>query len=389
MTNRLFYEFFAGGGMARLGLGLGWHCLMANDIDSKKVAVYTANFGEGEMIPGDIHKLSSKDMPGIADLAWASFPCQDLSLAGNRAGLAGERSGAFWGFWRAVTLLRRENRAPKLLVLENVIGTLSSHEGRDFKELAQAIDGLGYDFGALVIDAVHFVPQSRPRLFIVCVDKSLRVPSNLIANEPIGPWHSQAVCRAASSLPLHLKSAWRWWKLRPPPIRSTELIEILDPDHEVDRWHSPEETSRLLHMMSSTNLQKVKAAQKSGLRTVGTVYKRTRVEGSDNRVQRAEVRFDGIAGCLRTPGGGSSRQIILLVVMNSIRSRLLTVREAAKLMGIPAIQDYFIPDNYNDGYHVFGDGLAVPAVAFLRQNILDLLVRPTARRTSSTSIAAE
>jgi DNA (cytosine-5)-methyltransferase 1 len=389
MANRSFYEFFAGGGMARLGLGAGWNCLMANDIDPKKVAVYTANFGTEEMISGDVHKLTSNDMPGNADLAWASFPCQDLSLAGNRAGLAGERSGAFWGFWRAVTLLRRENRAPRLLVLENVIGTLSSHEGRDFTELAQALDALGYDFGALVIDAVHFVPQSRPRLFIVCVDKRVRPPSSLIADKPVLPWHSQAVCKAATSLPSHLKSAWRWWKLPPPPERSIELIEVLEPDHKVDRWHTPEETSRLLRMMSATNLRKVKAAQKSGQRTVGTVYKRTRVEGPDKRVQRAEVRFDGIAGCLRTPGGGSSRQIILVVEKDKIRSRLLTVREAANLMGIAKTQDYDIPDNYNDGYHVFGDGLAVPAVAFLRQNLLDLLAKPVARRTSPFTIAAE
>ncbi len=76
-----FYEFFAGGGMARAGLA-GWECLFANDIDPKKARAYTANWGDKEFRLGDIHDLKSADLPGHANLAWASFPCQDLSLAG-------------------------------------------------------------------------------------------------------------------------------------------------------------------------------------------------------------------------------------------------------------------------------------------------------------------
>ena len=79
-----FYEFFAGGGMARAGLGADWRCLFANDFDHKKSRIYRENWGDAELRTADVGKLSVKDIPGCAHLAWASFPCQDLSLAGGR-----------------------------------------------------------------------------------------------------------------------------------------------------------------------------------------------------------------------------------------------------------------------------------------------------------------
>jgi DNA (cytosine-5)-methyltransferase 1 len=88
-----FYEFFAGGGMARAGLGDHWKCLFANDIDEKKCGTYAANWGGSHLKVGDVAALTTADLPGRADLAWASFPCQDLSLAGAGAGLKGDRSG--------------------------------------------------------------------------------------------------------------------------------------------------------------------------------------------------------------------------------------------------------------------------------------------------------
>ncbi len=168
-----FYEFFAGGGMAREGLGPTWKCLLANEIDSKKASTYTANWGEGEpkacneLIERDVAKLKVSDIPAPADLSWASFPCQDLSLAGGYAGLKGGRSGTFWPFWQLMKGLKRQGKAPFLIVLENVCGALTSHGGEDFAQLGKAITDAGYRFGAVVIDAAAFLPQSRPRLFII------------------------------------------------------------------------------------------------------------------------------------------------------------------------------------------------------------------------------
>lgn len=77
-----FYEFFAGGGMARAGLGPHWTPLFANDIDPKKAESYRLNWGGKELVLEDVAKVEPEQLPGRADLAWAPFPCQDLSLAG-------------------------------------------------------------------------------------------------------------------------------------------------------------------------------------------------------------------------------------------------------------------------------------------------------------------
>jgi DNA (cytosine-5)-methyltransferase 1 len=157
-----FYEFFAGSGMVRAGLGNSWTCLFANDFDGKKAAAYQENWGGGELLAGDVGMLRSRDLPGRADLAWASFPCQDLSLAGMGAGLKGKRSGTFWPFWNLIGQLHKEGRQPDVVVLENVCGALTSHEGADFRSLINALGAEGYRSGALVIDAALFVLQSRP-----------------------------------------------------------------------------------------------------------------------------------------------------------------------------------------------------------------------------------
>src|SRR5215469_11363606 len=147
--------------MARLGLGPGWTCAFANDFDRAKAATYRANFPDaaGHFREGDVWALSAADLPGRADLAWASSPCQDFSLAGARAGLAGGRSSAFLGFWRLIEALADENRAPRLVVIENVGGFLSSHGGADFSAVCAGLAGRGYRFGALEIDAAAFLPQ--------------------------------------------------------------------------------------------------------------------------------------------------------------------------------------------------------------------------------------
>src|SRR5579859_3072588 len=159
-----FYEFFAGGGMARLGLGEAWTCAFANDFDPVKAATYRANFPDaaapdlgGHFHEGDVWRLAADGLPGQADLAWASSPCQDFSLAGARAGLAGGRSGAFFGFWRLIEGLSGEARAPRVIVIENVSGLLTSHGGRDFAALGAALAAQGYSFGALEVDAAAFV----------------------------------------------------------------------------------------------------------------------------------------------------------------------------------------------------------------------------------------
>ena len=368
-SRRQWYEFFAGGGMARLGLGEGWKCTFANDICEKKASAYRAHFGSSpELKVSDVGRLSTKDLPGIPGLVWGSFPCQDLSLAGNGAGLDGERSGTFRPFWKLVRGMVNEGRAPRIVVIENVNGALTSHSGSDFTSIVQAFAESGYRVGAVIMNAARFLPQSRPRLFIIGVHGDIAIASRLACNAPTEPWHTKPLIRAHENLPERIARNWIWWAMPVPKEIVPSLASLIEDRPTGTSWHSDAETRRLLSLMAPNHRKKVANALESGKRHVGTIYKRTRPNKNGVMVQRAEVRFDGISGCLRTPVGGSSRQIVMIVEKGRIRTRLLSPREAARLMGVP--DSYPLPTAYNDAYHVFGDGVAVPVVSWLERHLL-------------------
>jgi len=369
-----YYDFFAGGGMAGVGLGADWTCLFANDIDAKKAASYRANHHGGqEFLLKDVAQVGLDELPGSADLVWASFPCQDLSLAGNGAGLAGKRSGMFKPFWKLMRELNADGRGPKIIALENVYGAITSNGGRDFATLAAAFSGLGYRFGAVVVDAVHFLPQSRPRFFMIGIRGDLAIPQGHIANGPSTMWHPPTLIEGCTLLSKTAASRWQWWNLPMPPTRNTNLAALIEDTPTGVRWHSKAETRYLLDMMSDLNRKKVDAATQTGERIVGTIYRRTRTDANGVKRQRAEVRFDQIAGCLRTPAGGSSRQTIMMVEGRKIRSRLLSTREAAALMGLP--DSYVLPTRYNEAYKLAGDGVAVPVVRHLADSIFEPVLK--------------
>ncbi len=368
-----FYEFVAGGGMVRAGLGRSWLCLFANDIDNKKGSSYRTNWGSsGELKVGDVKAVTAAELPGAVDLVWGSFPCQDLSLAGYGAGLKGERSGTFYPFWDVIRSLAAEGRGPKVVAIENVCGALTSHSGEDFQTICRTFASAGYRYGALVIDAALFVPQSRPRLFVIGVRRDIEIDPALVAPGPVEPFHTMRLRSAAASVKGAAKKAWLWWNLPNPPRRNTSFEDVIEENPSSVAWHTAAETERLLSLMTPINLAKVNAAMRSKRRMVGGVYRRTRLDEEGAKIQRAEVRFDDVAGCLRTPAGGSSRQIILVVKGTSVRSRLISTRETARLMGLP--DEYKLPANYNEAYHLTGDGVAVPVVRYLAASLFEPLL---------------
>ena len=370
-----FYEFFAGGGMARAGLGPSWLCRFANDFDPMKARTYRANWDAEHFVEGDVAKLFVGQLPDSPDLVWASFPCQDLSLAGNYKGLGDERaghltrSGTFWPFWSLIQQLKADGRGPRLIVLENVPGTITSRGGLDFASICKALVSEGYCLGAMIVDAKHFVPQSRPRLFFIAVANSHQIPAGMTRAAPKEIWHSEALRSAVERLPESVRENWVWWTMQEPPLRSTVLADLIEEFPDGCNWHTQTETAKLLAMMSPLHLAKIEKARSTGQRWVGSVYKRTRPDKNGARRQRAEIRFDDMAGCLRTPGGGSSRQTIMVIDESSTRSRLLSPREAARLMGLA--DDYTLPSRYNDAYHVAGDGVCVPVVRHLAHCLLE------------------
>lgn len=374
-----FYEFFAGGGMARAGLGQRWHCLFANDFDPKKGTAYRDNWGGDALWVGDVGQVRSDQLPGVADLVWASFPCQDLSLAGPGAGLAGARSGAFWPFWRLIEAVIAEGRKPRTIVLENVCGLLTSHGGADFAVLCERLGAAGYWIGAMVIDARWFLPQSRPRLFIVALDENYPVPGHVMSPYAVDRWHPERLRLAQAGLSEGARRRWLWFGPSAPPSSNTRLLDMVEEAPTDVPWHDERETQALLEMMSPVNRAKLDLVARNGGRAVGAIYKRTRIE-QGRKVQRAEVRFD-MAGCLRTPAGGSSRQSLMLVEDGRIRSRLISARETARLMGLP--DEYRLPSRYTEAYHLTGDGVAVPVVRFVAETVLEAFLSHAAPRRAS------
>ena len=268
-----FYEFFAGGGMARAGLGEGWRCLFANDFDPAKTSAYCANWGGDHLAVGDVHGLRVGDLPGRADLAWASSPCQDLSLAGLRKGLGGARSSAFWGFWRLMQGLNGEGRAPRIIVIENVPGLATSHAGRDFTTLCEALADQGYRFGALEIDAASFLPQSRPRLFVVATREP--APSDLLAHS-VGEVHGRRVGDAYARLTGELKAHWLPWRSLRPERVNISVADLLDDERQVC-WHPPSLTERLLAQLSPLQRERLAVERTAGVPRIGMAYRRTRM----------------------------------------------------------------------------------------------------------------
>ena len=362
-------EFFAGGGLARIGLSEYFDIVWSNDIDPQKAAAWITNFGPAGFILGDVHQIDSATLPS-ADLAWASFPCQDLSLAGARAGLKAHRSGSFYGFSDVIKGLKVLGRAPKILVIENVSGLLTSHKGRDFEILLRDLQDLGYQAGALEMDARHFVPQSRPRLFIVACEQGYTIPETLHTWEPsASTFFSPTLLKACAALPPDLRANYIWWYLPPPPKTPLTLFDLIDTTDE--NWWPQGKTEHLISSLNSRHHAKLAAVQATNTPHVGAIYRRTRTVNGQRRAY-AEIRFDGSAGCLRTPSGGSSRQFLLFVQGNQILARALNAREAIRLMGVP--DTYILPESLSSGLKIAGDGVVVPVVAWLSQHLLSKLV---------------
>jgi DNA (cytosine-5)-methyltransferase 1 len=238
----------------------------------------------------------------------------------------------------------------------------------------------------VVIDAALFVPQSRPRLFIVAVDTALRIPAALVASGPTAPFHPPMLIAAC----LRQRNPI-WWRLPTPPTRNTTLIDLLEDPPRGVNWHTEAETNRLLEMMSPVNVAKVEAAKCSRRRIAGTAFRRMR-DGDGGRIQRTEARFDEIAGCLRIPTGGSSRQFVIIVAPlpsgdgAAVRSRLLSPRESARLMGLG--EDYQLPANTNEALFLTGDGVVVPVVRFLAEHLFEPILRAPTRTTAGLLEAA-
>lgn len=339
-------DFFAGSGLVAEGLKDFFQTIWANDVCEKKAKVFCANHPKEIFHLGSIEKVCGKNVPP-ALLSWGSFPCQDLSLAGNMGGISSSRSGLVWEWLRVMDELPRK---PPVVVAENVTGLLSVAKGAHYRALHNALVERGYRVGAVVLDASSWLPQSRKRVFVIAVDA--RVPVSQFETEGPAWCHPAAIVSAATGL-----KNWIWWKLPIPKPRKYNLVDVVDFRAPCDEQ---EKHTRLVSLIPEKHFQKM--MMRCSGKNVFPGYKRIR-QGR----QVLELRFDGIAGCLRTPEGGSSRQFLVIMEKHSLKTRLLTVKEAAALMGAPK---YKLPGSYNDGYKAMGDAVAVPVARYLGETLL-------------------
>lgn len=366
LANKPFAEFFAGIGLMRLGLEkAGWQVAFANDIDPVKERIYHEHFNDTEhhFLLGDIHKMKASQVPAVS-LATASFPCTDLSLAGRRRGLAGSQSSAFWGFVNVLGGMGE--RRPPIVLLENVEGFLTSNNGDDFKQALLALNELGYSVDAFIIDAVRFVPQSRVRLFVVG-HQTNSLPDK-VSEKQLSFYQSDLrPSKLADFILRHPEINWNIRDLPNLPKTNARLVDIIEEIPETSKdWWNEERVEYLLNQTFDRHRILIETAKNRNEYTYFTAFRRVR-EGRS----MAEIRSDGIAGCLRTPKGGSARQILLRVGKGEIDVRLLSPRECARLMGA---DEYHISGNINQALFGFGDAVCVPVVTWIGENYLNPLL---------------
>ena len=354
-------EFFAGVGLVRMGLEeAGAEVVFANDISPTKARMYESNFGNADFVLGDITELKGTDIPD-AEIATASFPCTDLSLAGNRAGLNGRESGLVGDLLRI--LKEMEENRPTAVMLENVAGFATSNGGRDLLKTLEEMNELGYYCDVVSLDARHFVPQSRPRLFVI---GTIDPPS--VSNAP-DEWVSLRPKWVPRFLTENPNLRTFSFPLPPlPPGSEQTLDDVAEPVPPTDpTWWDDQRTLRFLSSLSPINEARATALRHSPNLSRRSAYRRTR---GGKAVW--EIRGDGISGCLRTTRGGSSKQALVEGGNGDLRVRWMTALEYARLQGAPTFRWGAMPET--QVRFALGDAVCVPAVAWLARNFLLPLV---------------
>jgi DNA (cytosine-5)-methyltransferase 1 len=363
-------EFFAGIGLVRLALEeAAVDVVWASDIERVKRDLYVANFAEEDFVLADVRDVRGSDLPDF-ELATASFPCTDLSLAGGRKGLDGEHSGMFWEFARVIGELAEEGRAPGVTCLENVPSYATSNGGEDLRASIERLNDLGYACDLVVVDARHFVPQSRPRLFVIGELDATYEHTNWGPDNLRPTW----IARFADAHPeLDLRAR----KVRPPLAEAVSLADVVQRLRPADRrWWEPERLERFLLGLSERHAERLESMRTASRVVWATAYRRTR-----DGMPKWEIRGDNIAGCLRTTRGGSAKQALVEAGRGVVRARWMTPLEYARLQGVrPTYRlDRVTP---NQALFALGDAVCVPAVTWLARERLLPVIREQATRTA-------
>ena len=332
-----FIDLFAGIGGTRLGIeSIGGQCVWTSEWDTHSQKSYANNFADDHGIVGDVREANARDIPDF-DFLVAGFPCQPFSIAGvskkkslgSPHGFECKTQGTL--FFEVARII--EHHRPAAFLLENVKNLLSHRKGETFRVIRETLeDELGYEVHCKVIDAAHFVPQHRERIFIV----GFREPT---------------------------KFSWDKLKL---PEKTATLSDILHPQNGSEEAEA-----------SFTIGAKAKVNEKYILTDKLWDYLQRYAE--KHRAKGNGFGFGLVGGkdTVRTLSARYYKDGSEILIRRGPRSnpRRLTPRECARLMGFP--DTWRIPVSDTQAYRQFGNSVVVPVVeavaSTLKPHLMKLL----------------
>jgi len=340
-----FIDLFAGIGGLRLGFeAAGGQCVFTCEWNEKAQETYRANFPDEHEIRGDIREVDAADLPSF-DVLLAGFPCQPFSLAGvskknalgRPHGFACETQGTL--FFDVARII--EARRPAAFLLENVKHLLRHDKGRTFAVIKKALEEeLGYQVHCRVIDARHFVPQHRERIFIV----GFRDPT------------------AFSFDKLELPAQELW----------PRLGSILHPENGTEDAEPPYTEGKIARVADKYTLT-------DGLWSYLQAYaEKHRAKG--NGFGFGLVGPNDVARTLSARYHKDGSEI--LIARKEGNPRRLTPRECARLMGFESQTRHFaIPVSDTQAYRQFGNAVVVPVVEAIAEHM-----RPHIQQVIGTNV---
>jgi len=351
-------SFFSGIGGVSEGLSDRWETTWANDNCPSKVAIHQANHNSF-IDSRSIYDVPLKSIPD-GQLLSSTFPCTNTSAAGNRRGLLGIKSSVVY---RYLEILKEKGGADTIpsTFIENPTGLIARNQGNDLRDIVRRFNDLGYAVTTIVVDAKHFVPQSRPRLFVIAIkDSNSYVPLYSAVKD--------GLLNDKAKYPNPLR---RWLKknsdlnlvIRPTddlPERTIQLTDVIDLS---GGECAPEFTAELIRLMAPKNTALFHKLIQSPSISIATVARRGRKDVQGKSFNATELSVSGLAPCQRPYSGGSSRTWVLVAGQGKCKFKVVTPRESARLMGFP--DSFQLPQSAKAAYTATGDAVVPACISWI------------------------
>lgn len=364
MTNITYGSLFAGVGGIDLGLdGAGLECKFQVEIDNNCQQTLSYHWPD---VPkyGDIKEVSGYDLPPVDVITFGS-PCQDLSIAGKRAGLDGERSGLFHEAVRIIKEMREKTNGqyPRISMWENVTGALSSNGGADFGQVLTEMDEAGACFSEwAVLDAQYFgVPQRRRRIYLVSVFDSATAagcPDKIFTVKEGSTGDSKKSSKQGEEA-------------------SGEVAGCLRSGGEGGVPGSRHGENLVVEVVGSLQARDYKGVGNQYVSENKLVIESKPIVLDGTRVNDVRTYEDDITPCLTNRMGTGGNTVLMVSPQPITNIRRLTPLECERLMGWPDNHTLYRADGKTNSdstrYKMCGNGVASPVIKWIAGRIKQFL----------------